>query len=112
MVQVPVNRIYSFLGLAAKAGRLLSGDDTCDRALKSGKVHLLIVAEDASELTRKTFDDACRFRQVDIRFFGQKQELGRSIGKEVRAVIAVRDAGFAGRLKEMIDSIGLEHGGV
>ena len=46
------DKAYSFLGLAAKAGKLISGDETCERALKAGKVHLVIVSEDASGNTR------------------------------------------------------------
>lgn len=105
-------RIYSFLGLATKAGKLLSGDETCERALKSGKVYLAIVAEDASDNTKKKFKNMCSYRHIDIRCFGEKELLGRFTGRAVRSVIAVTERGFAERLKEMIDNRGIEHGGV
>jgi len=107
-----VERIYSFLGLATKAGKLLSGDETCERAVKNGKAHLVIVSEDASDNTKKKFSDKCAFWDVDIRFFGTKEHLGKSTGKDVRTVIAITDRGFAEHLKEMIDNRGKEHGGV
>lgn len=107
-----VERIYSFLGLATKAGKELSGEETCERALKSGKVCLVIVSADASENTKKKFRDMCSYRSVAIRYFGQKDMLGKFSGKSTRTVVAVTDSGFAGRLQEMIDSCGTEHGGV
>lgn len=107
-----VDRIYSFLGLATKAGKEVSGEETCERALKAEKVCLVIVSADASENTRKKFKDMCSYRNVPIRFFGQRDMLGRFSGKEARTVVAVTDPGFAGRLQEMIDGCGKEHGGV
>jgi ribosomal protein L7Ae-like RNA K-turn-binding protein len=107
-----VDRIYSFLGLATKAGKEISGEETCERALKSGKVYLVIVSVDASENTRKKFKDMCGYRNVAIRFFGRKDMLGKFSGKDSRTVVALTDRGFAGHLEEMIDSCGIEHGGV
>jgi len=105
------NKTYSFIGLAMKAGALLSGEDACERAIKSGKVHLIIVAGDASQNTKKKFNDMCIYRHVDIRVFGQKEFLGRYTGKDIRAVIAVMEKGFAKRLTEMLDSTDLQNGG-
>lgn len=107
-----VDRIYSFLGLATKAGKEISGEETCERALKSGKVCLVIVSADASGNTRKKFTDMCSYRNVEIRFFGEKDMLGKFSGKTTRTVVAITDKGFAGRLQEMIDNCGIEHGGV
>jgi ribosomal protein L7Ae-like RNA K-turn-binding protein len=106
------DRIYSFLGLATKAGRLIAGDETCERAVKLGKVFLVIVSADASDNTKKRFTDKCNYRNVPFRYFGEKEMLGRHTGKSVRSVIALTDKGFAERLQEMIDGCRKEHGGV
>jgi ribosomal protein L7Ae-like RNA K-turn-binding protein len=106
------DRIYSFMGLAAKAGKLLTGDETCERALKTGKVYLVIVSEDASDNTKKKFKDMCSYRDIEFREFGLKEQLGRFTGKSVRSVVAIKDTNFAGHLLEMIDNRGIEHGGV
>jgi len=98
------NKTYSFLGLAAKAGKLISGYHACEAAIKSGKAHLVIIAENESQNTRKRFSDACEYRGVPIRFFGEKELIGRSTGKDVRAVVAVADREFAKRLAELIDN--------
>lgn len=106
-----VNKIYSFLGLATKAGKTVSGEDTCERAVKSGKAKLVIVAVDASDNTKKKFSDICAYRGIDIRYFGNKDLLGKYTGKDKRAVVAVAEEGFAKKLKEMIDEYNLENGG-
>jgi ribosomal protein L7Ae-like RNA K-turn-binding protein len=105
------NKVYSFLGLAMKAGKLVSGEDTCERMLKSGKVILLIVAVDASDNTKKNFTNMCSFRKVECRFYGEKNLLGRYIGKELRSVVAVLDRGFAKRLAEIIAEEEMKVGG-
>lgn len=104
-------KVYSFLGLATKAGRLQSGDDTCERAVKSGRALLVIVTEDASDNTKKKFSEMCKYRNVDIKFFGQKELLGRYVGKEVRSVAVILDQGFAKRLTEMLDGCQQKCGG-
>ncbi|ABN52224.1 MAG TPA: 50S ribosomal protein L7ae [Hungateiclostridium thermocellum] len=105
------NRIYSFLGLARKANKLAAGYESCERLLKAGKAELVIVAEDASQNTKKKFIDACNYRKVDIRIFGKKELLGKFIGKDIRSVIAVLDRGFAKRTIELIDEAKIGCGG-
>ena len=51
------DKIYSFLGLATRAGKIVSGDDSTLLELKRGNVKLVIVAEDASDNTKKLFKD-------------------------------------------------------
>ena len=105
------NKIYSFLGLAMKAGALVSGEDACERAIKSEKALLVIVACDASKNTIKKFSDICTYRSVQIRYFGNKDLIGRYIGKGSRSVVAVTVSGFAAKLVEMIDMDNKESGG-
>ena len=97
------NRIYSFMGLARKANKLVSGDETCERLLKSGKVKLIVVAEDASFNTKKKYKNACFHRRVEMRIFGTKELLGKFIGKGITSVVAILDKGFSNNLLKMID---------
>ena len=106
------NKIYSFLGLATKAGKLLSGEETCERAVKSEKVCLVIVAADAANNTKKKFGDMCKYRGIQIRFFGEKELIGRYIGKKIRSVVAFSEIGFAKRIIEILDDTDLEDGGM
>lgn len=88
-------KIYSWLGLSMRAGKLVSGEDTTLRNIKKNRVKLVIVSKDASENTKKLFSDKCSFRNIDCVFFGDKNTLGRSIGKGPRAVIGLKDEKIA-----------------
>lgn len=88
-------KLLSMFGLAERAGRIASGEFQTETAVKSGMAFLVIVAEDASENTKKLFHDKCSYYQVPIISYGTKEELGHSIGKEFRASLAILDKGFA-----------------
>ncbi|HHY24374.1 MAG TPA: 50S ribosomal protein L7ae [Clostridiaceae bacterium] len=106
------NRIYPFLGLAAKAGNLISGGEACERAVKNGKTCLIIVAEDAANNMKIRFKNMCKHRGVDIRIFGKRELLGKYTGKDMRVVIGIVQEGFAKQLLKMIDNQKLGIGGV
>ncbi len=89
------NRILSLLGLAAKSGNVVSGEFMTEKAVKGRKAFLVIVSCEASDNTRKKFEDMCGFYRTPIHFYGTMEELGHSIGKEFRASVAVTDEGLA-----------------
>ena len=78
-----------------KAGKVISGEFSTEKAVKEGKAALVIVAEDASDNTKKLFNDKCDFYQVPVYVYGDKEIIGHAIGKELRASLAIVDAGFA-----------------
>lgn len=88
-------RFYSLLGLAAKAGKIKSGEFQTEEAVKKYRAALVIVADDASNNTKKQFKDMCSYYDVPIIICGSKDELGHSIGREMRASLAVTDEGFS-----------------
>lgn len=88
-------KVFSLLGLATRAGRIVSGEFATEKAVKSFKAALVLVAEDASDNTKKLFTDKCSFYETPCYMFGTKQELGHAMGKEMRASLAVTDEGFA-----------------
>ena len=93
-------KVYSLLGLAARARRLASGEFMTEKSVKTGQAALVITAQDASDNTKKNFRDMCTYYHVPFFLFGTKEELGRAIGKELRASLAVNDAGFAEAIKK------------
>lgn len=96
-------KVYSLLGLAARAGRLKSGEFSTEQSVKEGKAYLVIVAGDASDNTKKNFKDMCAFYEVPISIVSNKNALGHAIGKEFRASIAVNDEGFASSIQKQIE---------
>ena len=97
-------KILSLFGLMTKAGKLASGEFQTETAIKSKTAFLVIVAEDASDNTKKLFQDKCSFYKVPILFWGTKEELGHAIGKEYRASLAILDKGFAEAIINMNQS--------
>ena len=86
------------MGLATKAGRTASGEFSVEKAVKEGRAYLVIVAEDASDNTKKKFSNMCHFYRVPIYYYGEKAILGHSMGKGQRSSMAFLDEGLAKKL--------------
>ena len=89
------DKILSLIGLATRAGKIASGEFCTEKEVKTGRAALVIVAEDASDNTKKKFRDMCEFYEVPIYFYKDKDILGHAMGKEFRESLAVLDEGFA-----------------
>ncbi len=97
-------KILSLLGLAMRAGKMASGEFQTETAVKSETAFLVVIAKDASDNTKKLFQDKCSFYKIPIISFGTKEELGHAIGKEYRASLAILDKGFAETIINMKQS--------
>lgn len=97
------DKVLSYIGLAMKSGNVVSGEFAVEKAVKSQKAHVVIVANDASDNTKKKFYDMCSFYEVPVVSYAAKEELGHAIGKDYRAVAAINDAGLAGAVIKNIN---------
>ena len=98
------NKALSMIGLATKAGKVASGEFCTEKEVKSKRACLVIVADDASDNTKKKFQNMCDFYQVPIYFYKDKETLGHAMGKEFRASLVVLDEGFAKGIRKHIDT--------
>lgn len=98
------SKVLSLIGLATRAGRTVSGEFATEKKTKSGKAHLVVVANDASDNTKKKFRNMCDFYEVPICFYGNKDTLGYAMGKEFRASLAVTDGGFAKEIMKHLEA--------
>ncbi len=96
------NKILNTLSMAQKAGKVVSGEFSCENAVKSEKVYLLVIAVDASDNTKKKMTNMASFYHVPICFFETKEHIGRCIGKEYRSMVAVLDRGFAESIQKKL----------
>ena len=96
-----MNRSYSMLGLGKKAGYIISGETGCTQEIKRKKTKLIILADDASDNTKDRFEGLCKKHNIEYVYFGDKANLGKAIGKELTAVISIRDLKFS---KVMLNS--------
>ncbi len=99
------NKALAMLGMAAKARKVVSGEFSVEKAVKTGIAYLVVVAEDASDNTKKNFLNMCDFYECEILIFGSKEELGHAIGKEFRASLAIMDENLAKAVKNKITEV-------
>ncbi len=97
------DRVLSMLGIAAKGRNVVSGEFATEKAVKTGKAYLVIVAEEASDNTKKMFTNMCEFYEVPIAFYGDKDALGHAIGRQMRASLAVTDFGLANGILKLLE---------
>ncbi len=106
------DKVLSMIGIAARAGNIASGEFSTEKAVKGGKVYLVVVAKDASQNTKKHFSDMCSYRQIPLFEYADKKRLGNCIGKEYRASLAVTDENLAEAIsKRLTETEQLNNGG-
>ena len=88
-------RIAGYLGLAARGRRVESGGFSVEKAVKSGKACLTVIAGDASDNTKKKFQNMCEYYRVPCILYADREALGAAVGKPFRATAAVTDRGLA-----------------
>lgn len=96
------NKTLSLIGLATKAGKTVSGEFSTEKAVKAGQASVVIVSTEASDNTKKKFQNMCTYYKVPIYFYGTKNELGNAMGKEFRASLAIVDDGFGKALEKQL----------
>lgn len=89
------NKVLSYLGLATRAGRVVSGEFCVEKSVRQHRAKLVFVSEDASETSKKKFRNICTYYKVPLYFFGSREELGAACGKETRVSAAIEDEGLA-----------------
>jgi len=100
-----INKIYSMLGLAMKAGKIAYGSDMCEEKIKKGIVSLLIIAEDTSDNTKEKFIKMANLYNINIIVLGKIDLLSNSIGKINKGVFAVLDSGFGNKIMQMVKEL-------
>lgn len=97
-------KIKGLLSMAQRAGQVASGDFAAQKALADGKVKLILLAANAAEDTKKTYTKLAARHEVKLYECLTKEELGRCLGKEYRAVAVLLDRGFSEALGKRIQS--------
>lgn len=69
-------------------------------AVEKHKAKLVIVAEDASEKSKKNIRYVCTNNEIDVIELSSIEELSHIIGKKNRAIIGITDKNFSDGIKE------------
>lgn len=99
------NKVFSYLGFAAKSRNLVTGYNTCLMMMERKKLRLLIVAEDVSENTIKKMRQKCLTSSIEFRIFGNSDELSRITGNSGKGIFGITDSHFAKIIVKEIDRI-------
>lgn len=98
-----MSKVYSFLGLARRAGQVVSGEQAVAGAVKRGKVVLMLIASDASSNTLRKFSSLAQNHNVSCIVYGEKGTYGQAIGQSPRAVLGILDRNFANVIRAHIE---------
>ena len=99
-----LRKLASYMGFAAKAGKIAAGTNTCIFTMAKGKARLLIVAEDLAENGKDKVLTAARQNQVEYRVYGRAEDLAHYTGKYGAGVFCVTDDNFAEVIVKAIDN--------
>ena len=91
------------MGLAQKAGKIVSGDDAVLNAIEKHKAILVLIAMDASKNSKELLCKKARNAKVEYYVYGNKIGFGMAIGKSPRAAIAILDKNFAAGMKKVLE---------
>ena len=95
------NLVYNYLGIAQRAGKITSGENTLITKGNFHKYDLLIIACDASPAVQKRFISKADNNNVVHLVFGNKESLGNAIGKSPRTVLALADRNISQKIMEL-----------
>ncbi|MDO4260504.1 MAG: ribosomal L7Ae/L30e/S12e/Gadd45 family protein [Eubacteriales bacterium] len=96
-------KILSYMGLATRAGRTVSGEFSVEKSVRQGRARLVLVSDEASENAKKKFRNLCSHYKVPMYCFGSSAELGAACGKEFRMSAAVEDEGLAAAMVRILE---------
>lgn len=105
-------RVLGMLGISAKAGKVVCGTDATIEDIEKHKVKLVIVAENASDRTKKNMKFVCDKNKVPIFEFGDIDEISKTIGKSNKAIIGIKSKSLSEEIAKLIKNNGggLIHG--
>lgn len=99
-----MDKIFGLIGLAKRAGKIAGGDFSVTVSIKEKKAELVILAADASDNTKKSMINSCKYHNIRYIEYGTTEALGQYTGSGIRASIAVLDKGFAEAILKKLNS--------
>ena len=92
------------LGLAARAGAVLSGTERVREAARAGTLRYVIVAGDVSANTQDKLIPLLESRRVRHRIVATRVALGDAVGRPPASALGITDAGLARRVATLLES--------
>jgi ribosomal protein L7Ae-like RNA K-turn-binding protein len=90
------------LGLAKRAGKLITGEELVVKSIQNGQAQLIFIAHDASANLIKKITDKSNYYEVSLSQDFSENELSSAIGTN-RKVMAIADQGFARKMETLMN---------
>ncbi len=94
-------KIANAVGLSMKAGKCVSGDFSVEKALKAGKLYLVLIDAAVSESTGERYKRMCMNAGVPLHSMA---ELGVAIGKPARMIAGITDVNFTKLIQNALEA--------
>src|SRR5690625_2313821 len=96
------NNYLNIVGLAYRARQCSTGEETVVKDIQQQKAKLILLASDIGPQTRKKIIDKCNTYDIPFVIVDDRETLANAIGKSQRVAVAILDAGFANKIKTLL----------
>lgn len=94
-------RLLNLVGLAMRAGQVISGDDMAEREVRAGRAALILMDAGISDRTREKYQSLSKGRGIPLHEISA-DALGRAIGRENRMIAAIRKGPLAKQMATLL----------
>ena len=101
ITEVNKTKLSHSLGMAKKAGRIVTGEELVIKSIQAARARLVFVANDAAPNLVKRITDKTTYYEIPMLDIFSSAELSHAIGSD-RKVIAVQDKGFAKKMESLM----------
>ena len=101
ITEVNKTKLSHSLGMAKKAGRIVTGEELVVKSIQAERARLVFVAHDAAPNLVKRITDKTTYYEIPMLDIFSSAELSHAIGSD-RKVIAVQDKGFAKKMESLM----------
>ena len=100
--ELSIRRLLELLGLAARAGAVITGTDAVRRAVREGEVARVFLASDAAAGQVGKLTPLLDARRVPYHALSSRNDLGRAVGRGPVSALGLTNQNFARRAGELI----------
>lgn len=97
------NKVYKYLGFAARARNLAVGATAVQQSIRKKKAKLVIIGEEVGENTKKKLIPICENYDVKFIIYGSCDMLSHATGKVDKGIFALEDENLSKAIIEEID---------
>lgn len=96
-----LEKVKTMINFAIRGRKYTLGENVITSG-KNRKVKLALLANDASEATKKKYLDKLSYYQIPYVIYGSKEELGNLLHKDEISLIGILDINIAKQIKKLI----------